>query len=139
MSRLVASVELIEDTKIPNAATVKVVKQDHTLGNMLRAQLLTIPQILFAGYKVPHPLHPYFIIKIQTDGTITPQAALEMACNRLIATLQSLTTKFKREFSYKDIEGGTGGAATAHREDAYGATGAASSGAWGNNEYLDLL
>ena len=29
-------VEVTEDTKIPNAATVKVVKQDHTLGNMIR-------------------------------------------------------------------------------------------------------
>ena len=39
-------VEVIEDTKIPNAATIKVVKQDHTLGNMLRA------------YARPHrPLH----------------------------------------------------------------------------------
>jgi hypothetical protein len=29
-------VEVTEDTKIPNAATVKIVKQDHTLGNMIR-------------------------------------------------------------------------------------------------------
>ena len=29
-------VEVTEDTKIPNAATVKVVKQDHTLANMVR-------------------------------------------------------------------------------------------------------
>jgi len=33
----ILSVEVIEDTKIPNAATIKVLKQDHTLGNMLRA------------------------------------------------------------------------------------------------------
>jgi len=31
------SVEVTEDTKIPNAATIKVLKQDHTLGNMIRA------------------------------------------------------------------------------------------------------
>ena len=29
-------VEVTEDTKIPNAATVKIVKQDHTLANMIR-------------------------------------------------------------------------------------------------------
>lgn len=33
-------VEVIEDTKIPNAATFKVIKQDHTLANMLRAYVL---------------------------------------------------------------------------------------------------
>ena len=42
-----------------------------------------MPQILFTGYKVPHRLHPYFLIKIQTDGTITHQAILEQACTKL--------------------------------------------------------
>ncbi|PAV15346.1 RBP11-like subunits of RNA polymerase [Pyrrhoderma noxium] len=44
-------VEVFEDTKIPNAATIKIVKQDHTLANMLRQQLLLNPSVLFAGYK----------------------------------------------------------------------------------------
>ena len=30
-------VEVTEDTKIPNAATIKIVKQDHTLANLLRS------------------------------------------------------------------------------------------------------
>jgi DNA-directed RNA polymerase II subunit RPB11 len=33
-------VEVFEDSKIPNAATIKIVKQDHTLGNMLRAYVV---------------------------------------------------------------------------------------------------
>ncbi|KAG5652084.1 hypothetical protein H0H81_006347 [Sphagnurus paluster] len=130
-------VEITEDTKIPNAATIKIVKQDHTLGNMLRAQLLSMPQILFAGYKVPHPLHPYFIIKIQTDGTVTPQEVLEQACTKLIGTLASLEAKFKREFSFKDVEGAVGGVGSnmAH-EDPYGGAGG---GAWsGGRDYLDF-
>ncbi|KAF9010141.1 DNA-directed RNA polymerase [Cyathus striatus] len=127
-------VEIIEDTKIPNAATIKIVKQDHTLGNMLRAQLLSMPQILFAGYKVPHPLHPYFLIKIQTDGSITPQALLESACTKLIGTMSSLETKFKREFSFKDAEVG---GATVGVEDPYGGTGG-TSGWPGGRDYMDF-
>lgn len=94
-----------------------------------------MPQILFAGYKVPHPLHPYFLIKIQTDGTITPQAILEQACTKLIGTMSSLETKFKREFSYKDVEA-VGGAPT---EDPYGGT-VPGSNAWGvrGRDYLDF-
>ncbi|KAG6865640.1 hypothetical protein C0991_000810 [Blastosporella zonata] len=127
------SVEVTEDTKIPNAATIKVVKQDHTLGNMLRAQLLSMPQVLFAGYKVPHPLHPYFIIKLQTDGTATPQDVLEEACKKLIGTLVNLEAKFKREFSFKDVEATTGTGA----DDPYGVGGAG--GAWaGGRDYLDF-
>ncbi|XP_006463461.1 hypothetical protein AGABI2DRAFT_194279 [Agaricus bisporus var. bisporus H97] len=130
-------VEVVEDSKIPNAATIKILKQDHTLGNMLRAQLLSMPQILFAGYKVPHPLHPYFLIKIQTDGTITPQELLEQACTKLIGTMSSLETKFKREFSYKDVEGTVSGV-TGHLDDPYGGTGT-SGGAWSTGkDYLDL-
>jgi len=99
-----------------------------------------MPQILFAGYKVPHPLHPNFIIKIQTDGTITPEAILEQACTKLIGTMSSLEVKFKREFAYKDVEGTAGGAAAggAPNEDPYGTTGGAGSG-WGRGrDYLDF-
>ncbi|KAI0000172.1 RBP11-like subunits of RNA polymerase [Russula compacta] len=123
-------VEVSEDTKIPNAATIKVVKQDHTLANMIRGQLLSMPQVLFAGYKVPHPLHPYFLVKVQTDGTITPTAALEQACTKLIGTLSSLEAKFKREFSFKDVEGVT-------TEDAYGTSNAGP--AWtSGRDYMDF-
>ncbi|VDC01463.1 unnamed protein product [Peniophora sp. CBMAI 1063] len=103
------AVEVTEDTKLTNAATIKVLKQDHTLANMLRAQLLANPAVTFAGYKVPHPLHPYFLIKLQTDGSLTPSAALEKAATELITTLNSLENKFKREFSLRDVNGGAGG------------------------------
>lgn len=137
-------VEVTEDTKIPNAATIKILKQDHTLANMLRAQLLDMPQILFAGYKVPHPLHPYFLIKIQTDGSITPEAILEQACLKLIGTLASLESKFKREFSFKEVEPGAGastnvGGAYGSTDDPYGAAGGTSGGAWASTkDYLDF-
>ena len=76
-------------------------------------QLLAMPQILFAGYKVPHPLHPYFLLKIQTDGSVAPAAVLEKACTDLIGTLATLEAKFKREFTMNTVEGGV-------QEDAYG-------------------
>jgi DNA-directed RNA polymerase II subunit RPB11 len=90
-----------------------------------------MPQILFAGYKVPHPLQPHFLLKIQTDGSITPQAILEQACTKLIATMSLLEAKFKREFSFKDIEG-------AVPEDPYGTTGTAGQTWPGGRDYLDL-
>ncbi|KAJ6595790.1 DNA-directed RNA polymerase [Mycena vulgaris] len=135
------ALEVTEDTKIPNAATFKIVKQDHTVANMLRAQLLAMPAILFAGYKVPHPLHPYFLLKIQTDGSATPQALLEAACTSLIGTMGALEAKFKREFSFKDGEAHGGvpmGGMGMGVEDPYG-SGAAGGGAWaGQRDYLDF-
>lgn len=97
-----------------------------------------MPQVLFAGYKVPHPLHPYFQIKIQTDGTVTPQVILEQACTKLIGTMSSLETKFQRQFVLKGVEGTAGGASAGVSEDPYGGTGGAG-GAWsGGRDYLDL-
>ncbi|KAJ6571957.1 hypothetical protein B0H19DRAFT_1219156 [Mycena capillaripes] len=105
-----ADLEVADDTKIPDAATFKIVKQDHTLG---RTQLLVSSNFLFAGYKTSHPLHPY----------IPPAVALEAAASRLIATLSSLEGNFRRKFSFKDgaagvgVDMGTGG-------DPYGVWGA---------------
>merc|ERR1711892_929014 len=44
-----------QDTKVPNAAIFTLNKEDHTLGNLIRHQLLKDPNVLFAGYKNPSP------------------------------------------------------------------------------------
>ena len=93
-------------------------------------QLLGYPSVLFAGYKVPHPLHPYFLLKIQTDGTITPAAILEKACTDLIGMVATLESKFKREFTMNNVEGGV-------QEDAYGVP--TTAGQWeSGGAYVDL-
>ncbi|KAG8774602.1 DNA-directed RNA polymerase II core subunit [Ceratobasidium sp. 428] len=97
-------IEVTEDTKIPNAATVKIVKQDHTLANMLRAQLLANEAVIFAGYKVPHPLEPYFIIKIQTNGAFTPSQVLLDVCNALIRMITDIKTQFTTKFDLRALE-----------------------------------
>lgn len=93
-----------------------------------------MPQVLFAGYKVPHPLHPYFLLKIQTDGTITPTAILEQACADLIGTLATLEKKFTREFALQDAEGVSAAQATT---DPYG-SGAAGQSWTGGRDYMDF-
>ena len=41
---------------IPSSSIFVFNKEDHTLGNLLRARLLQSPHVKFAGYKIPHPL-----------------------------------------------------------------------------------
>ena len=41
---------------IPSTSIFIFNKEDHTLGNMVTSQLRSMPQVTFAGYKVPHPL-----------------------------------------------------------------------------------
>ncbi|KAL8293637.1 hypothetical protein RQP46_000338 [Phenoliferia psychrophenolica] len=99
-----------EDTKIPNAATITINKEDHTLANMLRSQLLLLPYVIFSGYRVPHPLEPRVVLKVQTDGSRTPIQAVQSACDDLIRTLASMKNQFQNEvLKAKAREDGDGG------------------------------
>ncbi|EST05840.1 DNA-directed RNA polymerase Rpb11, 13-16kDa subunit, conserved site [Kalmanozyma brasiliensis GHG001] len=90
-------VEVVEDTKIPNAATFWFNKEDHTLGNLLRHAVLANPAVLFCGYKVPHPLEPKVFVKIQTDGSSTPTEALKQGCQKLIVQISGLKGAWRTE------------------------------------------
>ena len=88
-------ITITKDTKVPNAAHFTVNKEDHTLGNLLRSQLLKDPKVLFAGYKVPHPLEHKFILRVQTTGDYSPQEAFTNAITDLISEISLLEERFK--------------------------------------------
>uniref|UniRef100_A0A8C5W1S9 DNA-directed RNA polymerase RBP11-like dimerisation domain-containing protein n=1 Tax=Microcebus murinus TaxID=30608 RepID=A0A8C5W1S9_MICMU len=79
-----------KDTKVPNACLFTINKEDHTLGNIIKSQLLKDPQVLFAGYKVPHPLEHKIIIRVQTTPDHSPQEAFTNAITDLISELSLL-------------------------------------------------
>ncbi|KAF3690390.1 DNA-directed RNA polymerase II subunit RPB11 [Channa argus] len=84
-----------KDTKVPNACLFTLNKEDHTLGNIIRAQLLKDPQVLFAGYKVPHPLEHKIVIRVQTTPDYSPQEAFTNAITDLISELSLLEERFR--------------------------------------------
>ncbi|MCJ1339978.1 DNA-directed RNA polymerase II core subunit [Bachmanniomyces sp. S44760] len=100
------------DTRIPSSSIFTFNKEDHTLGNLLRSRLLQSENVTFAGYKVPHPLFPKFELRVQTDGTINPRAALVQACRDLVNDLGTLSREFTKEWELRKMagEGANGGA-----------------------------
>jgi len=60
-----------------------------------------MPQVLFAGYKVPHELRPIFGCNFKR---MKPTAALEKACARSIGTLSSLVVQ-GRQMTTEDAYG----------------------------------
>ncbi|XP_064449257.1 DNA-directed RNA polymerase II subunit RPB11-a isoform X1 [Mirounga angustirostris] len=60
-----------------------------------RRQLLKDPQVLFAGYKVPHPLEHKIIIRVQTTPDYSPQEAFTNAITDLISELSLLEERFR--------------------------------------------
>ncbi|CAH1762217.1 20111_t:CDS:2 [Entrophospora sp. SA101] len=57
-----------QDNRVENAATFDIQKEDHTMGNLIRHKLLQEPHVIFAGYKVPHPLENNIFLRVQTTN-----------------------------------------------------------------------
>ncbi|GAB7337717.1 hypothetical protein MBLNU457_g2999t2 [Dothideomycetes sp. NU457] len=93
------------ETRVPNASVFLFQKEDHTLGNLLRGRLVKSPQIIFAAYKVPHPLFANFELRVQTDGSLTPKEAVVKACADIVQDLQKLDQEFTKEWELKKIAG----------------------------------
>eukprot|EP01023_Acetabularia_acetabulum_P042334 TRINITY_DN4173_c0_g2_i1.p2 TRINITY_DN4173_c0_g2~~TRINITY_DN4173_c0_g2_i1.p2 ORF type:complete len:122 (-),score=10.40 TRINITY_DN4173_c0_g2_i1:390-755(-) len=100
-----SKVSFERDTKVANAGTFTIQREDHSLGNMIRMQLMEDKRILFAGYRVPHPLEHRLLIKIQTDGSITPAQALDQALADLLGELHHIKQQFNKELETRPPQG----------------------------------
>ncbi|KAG0485833.1 hypothetical protein HPP92_009912, partial [Vanilla planifolia] len=78
------------DTKIVNAGSFSVEREDHTIGNILRMQLHRDPNVLFAGYKLPHPLQYKIVVRIHTTSQSSPTQAYTQAIDDLDRELDYL-------------------------------------------------
>lgn len=62
------------DERVPDAGTFTINKEDHTIGNLLRMQILREPAVRFAGYQLPHPLMSVAGVVFLFSGRRTPRA-----------------------------------------------------------------
>lgn len=79
------------------------------MGNLLTARLLSNKHVLFAAYRTPHPLFAAFDLRVQTDGTMTPKAAVIWACSDIVRNLNQLAGEFTKEMELKKISRMAGG------------------------------
>lgn len=88
---------------VPNTAIFTFNKEDHTLGNLLAQRLHKYKYIKFSGYQVPHPLFAKFLLRVSTDGTITPKDAVIQACRDVVQDLEVFSREFTKEMELKKI------------------------------------
>ncbi|KRX11123.1 DNA-directed RNA polymerase, RBP11-like dimerization domain [Pseudocohnilembus persalinus] len=86
-----------ESQKISNALTFILYLEDHTIGNVLRMELMNNKQVKFAGYKVPHPLEDKVEIRVQTTNEQKPKEAVDKAITDLKDKLSYLENQFEQE------------------------------------------
>mmetsp|Transcript_7018 Transcript_7018/g.23290 ORF Transcript_7018/g.23290 Transcript_7018/m.23290 type:complete len:137 (-) Transcript_7018:1781-2191(-) len=109
-------VTFTRDTKISNAGTFVVLREDHTFGNLVRMQLHRDRHVLFAGYQLPHPLRHELNVTIQTDNDkYPPVKAMDEALAELKTEFDSIRANFQeklQEFdsgAYDEYGGAYGG------------------------------
>ncbi|KAK3377776.1 DNA-directed RNA polymerase [Podospora didyma] len=88
-------------TGMSNTSDFILMKEDHTLGNLLSERLKQAPHVMMAGYKIGHPNVPEVLLRIQTDGSITPREALVTACKQLVAAYGQLGREFQKELALR--------------------------------------
>ena len=83
------------ETKRPNAGTFLLIKEDHTLGNLIRLQLLRDTSVRFAGYRMPHPLIFDTEVRVETmDSKVQPINVFDAAIADLLLETETLTRKW---------------------------------------------
>ncbi|RYR69423.1 hypothetical protein Ahy_A03g015966 isoform F [Arachis hypogaea] len=93
--RTLSRVSYERDTKIINAASFTIEREEHTIGNIIRMQLHRDENVLFAGYKLPHPLQYKIIVRIHTTSQSSPMQAYNQAINDLDRELDHLKNAFE--------------------------------------------
>jgi DNA-directed RNA polymerase II subunit RPB11 len=66
-----------------NYGIFKIQREDHTIGELIQTHLLKEENVIFSGYKQIHPLEHYIVLKIITNGVISPIEAFDLVLKDL--------------------------------------------------------
>ncbi|KAJ2848695.1 DNA-directed RNA polymerase II core subunit [Coemansia brasiliensis] len=102
----VRKIELLKDSKMANCIQFNIQREDHTIANILRYKLLQHPQVLFAAYRMPHPLEYYVELKVQTTSRTTPVDVMKEAIESLMLEYGNIRSAFDNELLRVDASGG---------------------------------
>ena len=97
-------IDFEKDTRLPNAGTFVILREDHSIGNLMRTQLHRDETVTFAGYRIPHPLEAKLLVTLSTNGSKTPIVAAQEPITQLKFQISGLNQSFSRECS-KQREG----------------------------------
>ena len=85
------------DQRVASAGTFTINKEDHTVGNLLRMQLLRDGDTRFAGYQLPHPLEHVCHVKVETAPGRAPVEVMGGAGTDLRQEVELLDRGFRDE------------------------------------------
>ena len=83
------------DKKITDTGNFTILKEDHTFGNLVTNSLLEDQRVLFAGYRMPHPLENVLNIKIRTRPDYKPVNLMHHSIDNLVTEIDTLEKQLK--------------------------------------------
>ncbi|KAJ1722506.1 DNA-directed RNA polymerase II core subunit [Coemansia biformis] len=101
-------IDMLKDPKMVNCIQFNIQREDHTLANILRYKILQHPQVLFAAYRMPHPLEYYVELKVQTTARTTPVDVVKEAIESLMLEYGNIRSAFDNELFRMDASVGDG-------------------------------
>ena len=84
------------DLRQEQAGIFTIWLEDHTVGHALRRTLHRNPNVVFAGYRIPHPLEHKMVIRVQTRNKETPLSAMKIALRMLYEQSQKMSHVFDK-------------------------------------------
>ncbi|KAJ2769814.1 DNA-directed RNA polymerase II core subunit, partial [Coemansia nantahalensis] len=120
----VKAIEIVKDPKMVNCIQFNIQREDHTLANILRYRILQNPQVLFAAYRLPHPLEYFVELKVQTTARTTPIDVVREAIESLVLEYGNIRSAFDNELFRMDPSVGDGARGAAWMGPGYGGFGA---------------
>ena len=82
-----------------DAAAFVIQREDHTIGDVIRHKLLQDQTVVFAAYRIPHPMEHVMHLRVQTNGEKSPAQALVDAIDGVVGEFDKIQDEFDREFS----------------------------------------
>ena len=82
------------DQPCNDTGTFTINNEDHTIGNLVRMQLHEDKAVVFAGYRIPHPLENKMLVMISTDGSKSPVGAMGDTLEDLKLEFQGMRDSF---------------------------------------------
>lgn len=99
-----------KDDGVSNCYRFTIDREDHTVGNLLTEQLLTEERVLFAGYRIHHPLDDWIYIRVDVSDAIEhPADLVKDTVKQLQDDISALRGDFERQInSWRSGQDGVG-------------------------------
>jgi DNA-directed RNA polymerase II subunit RPB11 len=91
-----------KDGGVINCYQFTIHKEDHTLGNLLIEKLLEEERVLFAGYRIHHPMDDWIYMRVNvSDEIVRPSDLVKQTVVGLTSEIRLLAEEFELEVERK--------------------------------------